>query len=121
MTSKRAQLNEDMHFRMLSLLQKNPEMSQRELAAEVGVSIGRMHYVLSALIDKGAVKLGNFTSAEDKRRYAYILTPAGVAQKMAITGRFLARKVAEYDALKQEIDKLEAEIKGDAVAPLVGD
>lgn len=85
-------------------------MSQRELAAAVGVSVGGMHYVLNALIDKGLVKLGNFTAAEDKRRYAYVLTPKGVAEKAAITKRFLARKIEEYEALRSEIDKLGREV-----------
>ena len=111
MTSKRTKLQEDTHFRVLRLLQENPEMSQRELAEAVGVSVGGIHYVLNALIDKGLVKLGNFTAAEDKRRYAYILTPKGIAEKTAITHRFLARKLEEYKALKAEIDALRSEIE----------
>ena len=109
MTSKRTKLQEDTHFRVLRLLQENPEMSQRELAAAVGVSVGGMHYVLNALIEKGLVKLGNFTAAEDKRRYAYVLTPKGIKEKSLITGRFLKRKLAEYEALKQEIEELRRE------------
>jgi len=85
-------------------------MSQRDLAKEVGVSVGRMNYVLNALVDKGLVKLGNFTAAEDKRRYAYVLTPKGVAQRASLTRAFLARKVAEYEALKQEIEALHSEL-----------
>ena len=114
MTSKRTKLQEDTHFRVLRLLQENPEMSQRELAAAVGVSVGGMHYVLNALIEKGWVKLGNFSAAEDKRRYAYILTRKGLAEKTVITRRFLARKMKEYDALKAEIDSLTQEIDSDA-------
>lgn len=114
MTSKRTKLQEDTHFRVLRLLQENPEMSQRELAAAVGVSVGGMHYVLNALIEKGLVKLGNFTAAEDKRRYAYILTTKGISEKAAITRRFLARKMEEYDLLKEEIAALTEEIEGDA-------
>ena len=115
-TSKRTKLQEDTHFRVLRLLQENPEMSQRELAAEVGVSVGGMHYVLNALIEKGLVKLGNFTATQDKRRYAYILTPRGIAAKTAITKRFLERKIEEYDALKAEIEALRDEL-GDDVVP----
>ena len=111
MTSKRTKLQEDTHFRVLRLLQENPEMSQRELAAAVGVSVGGIHYVLNALIEKGWVKLGNFTASEDKRRYAYILTAKGIAEKMAITRRFLVRKMEEYEALKAEIDELTSEIE----------
>lgn len=110
MTSKRGKLQEDTHFRVLRLLQDNPEMSQRELAEAVGVSVGGMHYVLNALIEKGLVKLGNFTAAEDKRRYAYILTPKGLAQKAVLTRVFLARKMEEYEALREEIEALNGEI-----------
>ncbi|WP_373491208.1 MarR family EPS-associated transcriptional regulator [Parasphingorhabdus sp.] len=111
MTSKRSKLQEDTHFRVLRLLEDNPEMSQRDLAEAVGVSVGGMHYVLSALIEKGLVKLGNFTAAEDKRRYAYKLTLKGIAEKAAMTRQFLKRKMAEHDALKAEIDSLTAELQ----------
>lgn len=107
MTSK---LQEDTHFRVLRLLQENPEMSQRELARAVGTSIGGMHYVLAALIDKGFVKLGNFAAAGDRRRYAYILTPTGIAHRTKSTLAFLKRKRAEYEALRQEIEALQAEL-----------
>ncbi|WP_341863263.1 MarR family EPS-associated transcriptional regulator [Gymnodinialimonas sp. 57CJ19] len=106
----RSQLQEDMHFRILRLLQDNPEMSQRDLAKAVGVSVGRMNYVLNALVDKGLVKLGNFTGAKDKRRYAYVLTPKGIAKRAALTRSFLARKMAEYEALKAEIEALSSEM-----------
>lgn len=103
-------MQEDTQFRVLRILQETPEISQRELAAAVGVSVGGMHYVLNSLIDKGLVKLGNFVAAEDKRRYAYVLTPKGISEKAAITHRFLVRKMAEYEALKAEIDVLKTEI-----------
>jgi EPS-associated MarR family transcriptional regulator len=106
MTSKRSKLQEDTHFRVLRLLEDNPEMSQREVADRVGISVGGIHYVLNALIAKGLVKLGNFTAAQDKRRYAYILTPQGIAQKAAMTKRFLVRKMDEYEALCEEIEEL---------------
>ena len=109
MTSKRTKRQEDTHFRVLRVLQENPEMSQRELSEAVGVSVGGIHYVLNALIDKGLVKLGNFTAAEDKRRYAYILTPNGLEQKAALTRAFLARKMEEYEALRAEIEELKME------------
>lgn len=110
MTSKRTKLREDTHFRVLRLLQENPEMSQRELAEAVGVSVGGIHYVLNALIDKGLVKLGNFTAAEDKRRYAYALTPKGIARRAALTRAFLARKMKEYEVLKTEIEALKLDL-----------
>lgn len=114
MTSKRTKLQEDTHFRVLRLLQENPEMSQRELADAVGVSVGGIHYVLNALIDKGLVKLGNFTAAEDKRRYAYFLTPKGVSRRATLTKEFLVRKMAEYKALREEIEALQSELDGNA-------
>jgi EPS-associated MarR family transcriptional regulator len=110
MASKRTKQQEDTHFRVLRLLQENPEMSQRELAEAVGVSVGGIHYVLNALIDKGLVKLGNFTAAEDKRRYAYVLTPEGIAQKAALTHAFWVRKMKEYEALREEIEALSCEL-----------
>lgn len=109
--SRPSKLQEDTHFRVLRLLQKNPEMSQRALAKSVGVSVGGIHYVLNALVEKGLVKLGNFTSARDKRRYAYVLTAKGVTEKASMTRRFVARKMKEYEALKAEIDALTAEVE----------
>jgi EPS-associated MarR family transcriptional regulator len=113
MTNKRSKLQEDTYFRVLRLLQENPEMSQRELAKVAGVSVGGMHYVLSALVEKGLVKLGNFTASEDKRRYAYVLTPKGIARRAALTRAFLARKLEEYEALRYEIEMLSLELEVD--------
>jgi len=91
-------------------------MSQRELAVTVAISVGGVHYLLNALIEKGLVKLGNFSAAEDKRRYAYVLTPEGIREKLALTQRFLARKREEYEALKAEIEELQGQVDlhGDA-------
>ncbi|MBI1417901.1 MAG: MarR family EPS-associated transcriptional regulator [Limimaricola sp.] len=118
MTSNRSKLQEDTHFRVLHLLEKNPEMSQRELAQAVGISVGATHYVLNALIEKGLVKLANFTAAQDKRRYAYVLTPRGIADKAAITKRFLARKLEEYEALRQEIEEIRREADANDTASI---
>lgn len=116
MAGQRSKVQEDVRFRVLRLLHDNPELSQRDLAEAVGISNGSAHYLLSALLDKGLIKLGNFTAAQDKRRYAYILTPKGIAEKATITKRFLERKVQEYDALKYEIEALRDEL-GDDVVP----
>jgi EPS-associated MarR family transcriptional regulator len=110
MNSQRSKLQEETHFRVLRLLQNNPEMSQRELAGAVGVSVGGMHYLLNALVEKGLVKLGNFTAAKDKRRYAYILTPKGIAKKSTLTRAFLVRKLEEYESLRGEIATLNSEL-----------
>ena len=106
MTTQRDKLREDVQFRILRLLEDNPEMSQRDLSKAVGVSTGGIHYVLSALLDKGLLKFGSFTAAADKRRYAYVLTPKGLAVKADLTRKFLIRKMAEYDALKAEIEEV---------------
>jgi len=111
MAGSRKTSQEDVHFRVLRLLEESPEMSQRDLAQAVGISVGGAHYCLNALIEKGLIKIGNFSAARDKRRYAYILTPKGIAEKSALTGRFLKRKMAEYEALKAEIDALKVELE----------
>ena len=120
MIPQRSKVQEDVRFRVLRLLHENPELSQRDLAKAVGISNGSAHYLLTALVDKGLIKIGNFTAARDKRRYAYILTPKGVAEKAAITKRFLERKIQEYDALKAEIATLQDELGEEAVSDAPG-
>lgn len=109
MSSQRPQHAEDLHFRVLRLLQDRPDISQRELAAQLGISHGKMNYCLNALMEKGLIKLGNFHNSQHKFKYVYLLTPAGIAEKAALTGRFLQRKLAEYEALKAEIQALQAD------------
>jgi EPS-associated MarR family transcriptional regulator len=121
MTTQRDKLREDVQFRILRLLQDNPEMSQRDLAKAVGVSTGGIHYVLNALLDKGILKLGNFTAAEDKRRYAYVLTRKGIAAKADLTKRFLVRKMAEYELLKTEIDEVRGDLSDAEMVELKAD
>jgi EPS-associated MarR family transcriptional regulator len=113
MTNHRDMLREDARFRVLRILQENPEISERELARAVGVSTGGIHYVLSAFLDKGLIKLGNFSKSEDKRRYAYVLTGTGMSEKARLTRVFLARKVEEYEAIRAEIEDVRQEIEGD--------
>ena len=100
---------ESIRFRVLRLLEANPTMQQRELAQELGVSLGKANYCLKALIDKGMLKMHNFQSNKRKLSYAYLLTPTGIAEKAALTGRFLQRKMDEYAALKAEIETLKRE------------
>ena len=106
----RDKLQDDVRFRVLRLLEQNPEISQRDLAEAVGISTGSTHYLLKALVDKGLVKLGNFTACEDKRRYAYVLTPKGISERAALTRRFLIRKMAEYGMLKAEIEDVRSDL-----------
>lgn len=101
---------------VLRLLDESPSRSQREVAHELGMSLGKANYVLRALLDKGLVKAQNFRNNQNKRAYAYLLTPKGVAAKAELTRQFLARKIEEYDALRLEIERLKAESADDAEA-----
>ena len=114
MTSRRSQLQEDTYFRVLRLLQDNPDMTQREIAQSLGLSTSGLNYCLKALIDKGWVKVHNFSQSKNKFGYIYVLTPQGIAEKLALTSRFLKRKLSEYDALRAEIDGLQAEVQTSA-------
>lgn len=105
--------NEDAHFRVLWLLEQNPELSQRDVAEALGISLGAANYVLRALVEKGQIKIQNFRAADNKLRYAYILTPSGIEAKAHLTLGFLRRKYAEYEALKAEIEGLEADLEND--------
>ncbi len=109
MSSQRPQHAKDLHFRLLRLLQDRPDISQHELAAQLGISLGKMNYCLNALMEKGLIKLGNFHNSQHKFKYVYLLTPAGIVEKAGLMGRFLQRKLAEYAALKAEIQALQAE------------
>jgi EPS-associated MarR family transcriptional regulator len=107
--NSKAKIQEEARFQILRLLHENPELTQRELGERVGVSLGAVNYCLKALIERGLVKAGNFSKNPNKLRYAYVLTPAGIAEKTMLTGRFWKRKVAEYEALKLEIEALARE------------
>ena len=110
MSSRQTHIQDDVHFQIMRILQANPDLTQRELARMLGMSVGSLNYGLNALIDKGYVKMANFSKSKNKFKYVYLLTPQGIAEKMALTSRFLKRKMDEYDALKLEIDALKAEV-----------
>ncbi len=105
---------EDVQFRILRLLQENPASSQRGIAKTLDISLGGVNYCLNALVDKGFIKMRNFQEAKDKRKYVYLLTPKGIAEKTALTGRFLARKIREYEALKAEIETVREDMEAAA-------
>ena len=109
--TKLKQLQEDTHFRVLALLEKNPDISQRDLAKALGISLGGVNYSLRALVEKGMVKAQNFSSSDKKLAYAYILTPKGLTEKSLLTARFLKRKMDEYEALRFEIESLQSSLR----------
>jgi EPS-associated MarR family transcriptional regulator len=115
MTSRQARLQEDTYFRVMRILQENPDLTQRELAEKLGISVGGLNYCLKALMEKGLVKMKNFANSKNKFGYVYVLTPTGMAEKAAITHRFLRRKMNEYEALKAEIEALMSEVGEDQV------
>ena len=98
-------------MKALKVLEKNPELSQRQLAQELGVSLGKTHYILKSLIDVGLVKVDNFKRSDNKLGYAYLLTPRGFVEKAKMTKRFLSRKQREYKELERQIADLTKEVE----------
>lgn len=105
-----AEFQEEIQFAVLRRLQDTPELSQRALARELGISLGSINYCFQALVEKGWVKMQNFSQSKRKLRYAYLLTPAGIAGKSKLTAEFLKRKLGEYEQLQVEIQALKAEL-----------
>ena len=101
---------DELRLRVLRALEANPELSQRQPAAELGVSLGGVNYALKALVGRGFVKADNFRKSGNKVAYLYVLTPRGVAEKASLATAFLGRKLAEYEVLKQEIEALKGEV-----------
>ena len=111
MSSRQTNHQEDTYFRVLRILNDQPDITQRELAQKLGVSVSGLNYCLKALVQKGLVKIQNFSSSNNKLGYVYLLTPAGVAEKASLTTRFLQRKMQEYESLKKEIQLTKNEIR----------
>jgi EPS-associated MarR family transcriptional regulator len=107
---KLATFQEEIQFEVLRRLYQTPAVSQRALARELGISLGSINFCFQALVEKGLVKMHNFSQSKNKQRYAYLLTPAGVVEKSRLTADFLRRKVAGYEALQAEIETLKAEM-----------
>ena len=118
--NKLAGFQEDIQFEVLRRLHQTPEVSQRILAKELGISLGSINFCFQALVEKGWVKMQNFNQSKNKLRYAYLLTPIGISEKSKLTAKFMKRKVAEYEALQVEIESLKAEISINAHADLGG-
>ena len=107
---------DELRLRVLRALEANPELSQRQLAAELGVSLGGVNYALKALIERGFVKADNFRKSGSKVAYLYVLTPKGIAEKSSLATAFLGRKLEEYEVLRQEIEALKGEVGSDESA-----
>ena len=103
--------NQELEYRALKILEQQPDLTQRELAEQLGVSLGKTHYLVKSLIDVGWVKLDNFQRSDNKWGYAYLLTPRGIVEKAAITARFLVRKQREHTQLQEEIAQLQREVR----------
>ena len=115
--SHMSQLNQDIHLKLLRYVEHHPQVSQRELAKHLGVSLGKTNYCLKALLERGFIKARNFKNSANKRAYLYILTPKGIEGKAQISVRFLQRKMKQYEALHAEIEQLRDEIKTMAPKP----
>ncbi len=102
---------DEIRYRLFKLIQAQPDITQRQLAQELGISLGKAHYCLKALIDKGWVKAARFRDNPNKGVYAYLLTPSGAAEKARVTVRFLRRKIEEFEAIKGEIKELRNEVE----------
>lgn len=105
-------MNEAVHYTLLKLVEDNPELSQRELAKKMGVSLGKANYCLKALVAKGFIKLENFRRSDNKLAYMYLLTPLGFEEKARLTLEFLRIKETEYKVIKAEIRRLRNELEG---------
>ena len=105
---------DEIRYKLMRLLQANPEMSQRDVARELGISVGKVNYSLQALVGRGWVKVNNFKNSQNKLAYKYLLTPRGMEEKARLTVRFLRAKMDEYENLKMEIEQIrrEADARG---------
>ncbi len=102
-------LTDEYRYRILKMLEADPHASQRRIADELGISLGRVNYCLQKLIEKGLVKVNNFRNSDRKRAYLYLLTPKGMEERARVTMRFLQVKLSEYEILKRELEELERE------------
>jgi EPS-associated MarR family transcriptional regulator len=109
-------MSEESNFKVLQLLAENPKLTQRELALRTGFSLGKMNFIITALKDKGLIKLESFSTNPNKLNYLYLLTPQGIIQKTNLTLLFLKRKEVEYEALKREIQELKLQIESSEIS-----
>ncbi|MBU2862993.1 MarR family EPS-associated transcriptional regulator [Reinekea forsetii] len=103
-------LTDELRYKLLKALEQNPNLSQRQLSKELGISLGKVNYCINALLDVGVLKAQNFKSSQNKLAYAYVLTPKGLEEKAEVTTRFLHRKLKEYAEIEREIETIKAEL-----------
>lgn len=111
-------MREETYLKVMRLVQENPDLTQRELAEQLGISVGSVNYCLKALMEKGWLKMNNFIRSKNKFGYVYVLTPTGIARRAELTSKFLTRKVMEYENLKQEIEVLRDEVGDDELSSM---
>ena len=104
---------QEIHYRLLKILSKNSKITQRELAGQMGISLGKVNYCLGELAKKGFLKINRFKDSRNKSKYIYILTPSGIEEKANITLRFLKKKMVEYEEIKRQIEELTREVEKD--------
>lgn len=107
---QKSPMSSDIHFKLLDILEKNPELSQRLLSRELGISLGSINYCIRALIEKGQVKVHNFKNNSNKIGYVYLLTPQGISEKIKMTKDFLKKRINEYEELQSEIERLKQDM-----------
>lgn len=112
-------MEDEIHYKLLKVLEENPDVTQRELAARLGISLGKANYCLRALMGRGWVKMDNFRRNPNKMGYVYLLTPKGIEEKTRFAVRFLRHKLNEFDALKAEIERLQLEVENSATSEYV--
>lgn len=105
-SDKIAKQREDVHFRVLQLLENRPDASQREIAKKLGVSLGAINFCINALIDKGHIKLANFKASKNKLGYVYMLTPDGITHRARLAADVIERKMIEFKAIQAELEQL---------------
>jgi EPS-associated MarR family transcriptional regulator len=113
--TEKTNLEKEEVLQVLREIKSDPEMTQRDLSVKLGISLGKVNFIMKALIHRGFIKVDNFKKSNNKAAYLYFLTPKGMEEKAKITYRFLRRKIKEYDELEQEIRRLEQEVGEAAV------
>ena len=106
-----AMLTDEVRYKLFTLLESSPELSQRDVARELGISLGKVNFCLKALISKGWIKVSNFKNSKSKRAYMYLLTPRGLEERARVAARFLQYKMQEYEALKGEIEEIREHVR----------